>query len=313
MARHIMSSTYVERAGEFFTFQYDFVAYALGASVLVGVVCGLVGTFLVLRGFSLLGDATGHATLPGVAGAFLLTGYQHPAALLIGALISGALGAFLVGLFSRGPRVRSDAAIGIVLSVFFGIGIVLLAYIQDVETGRQAGLEHFLFGNAAAITEGQFWGLVAVAVVLCAAIGAFYRPLALMTFDESYARAIGVNTTGLELGLLSALSVAVVISIQAVGVILVAAMLIIPPSTGRFLSKRLPGVIGWSVGIGALSGALGAFVSYVFEGVATGPAMVLVAALFFGVALLFGPHGGVVIQWWGRRRRQQAPVRKGGP
>ena len=288
-------SLYIDRAREFFFFQYDFVAYALGASVLVGIVCGLVGTFLVLRGFSLLGDATGHATLPGVAGAFLLTGFQHPAALLTGALVSGGLGALTVGLFSRGPRVRPDAAIGIVLSVFFGAGIVMLAYIQEVETGRQAGLEQFLFGNAAAITQGQLWVLLGIGLALCVAVAIFYRPLALMTFDEQFARSVGINTMALEIGLLGALSVAVVISIQAVGVILVAAMLIIPPSAGRFLSRTLAGVIAWAMVLGAVSGALGAFISYVFEGVATGPAMVLVAAFFFVMALFFGPRGGLVI------------------
>lgn len=293
----MIESQYIDRAQEFFTFQYEFVAYALGASVLVGIVCGLVGTFLVLRGFSLLGDATGHATLPGVAGAFLVTGFQHPGALLTGALISGGLGALTVGAFSRGPRVRRDAAIGIVLSVFFGIGIVLLAYIQRTETGRQAGLEQFLFGNAAAITPGEFWVLAGLGVVLCLTIGAFFRPLAVMTFDEDFARSIGINTAGLEIGLLVALSVAVVVSIQAVGVILVAAMLIIPPCTGRYLSGRLSGVAGWSMALGALSGAVGALVSYVFEGVATGPAMVLVATLWFVLALLFGPYGGIVTGW----------------
>lgn len=302
----MLGSVYIERAREFFYFQYDFVAYALGASVLVGIVCGLVGTFLVLRGFSLIGDATGHATLPGVAGAFLLTGYQNPAALLVGALVSGGIGALLVGVFSRGPRVRRDAAIGIVLSVFFGIGIVLLAYIQGLETGRQAGLEQFLFGNAAAITPEQFWGLVTVGALLCVAVGIFYRPLALMSFDEVYAKTVGINTSALEIGLLGALSVAVVISIQAVGVILVAAMLIIPPSTGRFLSGRLSMVVVWSMVIGGLSGALGAFVSYIFAGVATGPAMVLAAATFFLVALCFGPHGGLVTQWIRRRSRREA-------
>ncbi len=307
----MLANLYIERAREFFYFQYDFVAYALGASVLVGIVCGLVGTFLVLRGFSLIGDATGHATLPGVAGAFVITGVQHPVALLAGALVSGGLGALTVGVFSRGPRVRPDAAIGIVLSVFFGVGIVLLAYIQGLETGRQAGLEQFLFGNAAAITPGQFWGLVVVGAILCAAIAVFYRPLALMTFDEAYAKAMGINTMALEIGLLAALSVAVVISIQAVGVILVAAMLIIPPSTGRFLSGRLSMVILWSMVLGGLSGALGAFISYLFAGVATGPAMVLAATGFFVVALLFGPQGGVVTQSI-RRRRRQASVAPGG-
>ena len=306
MSQQMSTSTaiHIERAQEFFLFQYDFVLYALGASVLVGIVCGLVGTFLVLRGFSLLGDATGHATLPGVAGAFLLTGFQHPAALLTGALVSGGLGALTVGAFSRGSRVRSDAAIGIVLSVFFGIGIVMLAYIQDSPTGRHAGLEQFLFGNAEAITAGQLGVLALIGLALCVAVAVFYRPLALMTFDEGYAKSLGIDTAKLEIGLLFALSVAVVISIQAVGVILVAAMLIIPPSAGRFLSGRLGGVVAWAMVIGAVSGAIGAFISYVFAGVATGPAMVLAATFFFGLALLFGPHQGVLTAWVRSRRRR---------
>ncbi len=291
---------YLERAQEFFYFEYDFVAYALGSSILVGVVCGLVGTFLVLRGLALLGDAAGHATLPGVAGAFLLVGHQNPLALLAGALVGGGVGALTVGAISRGPRVRSDAAIGIVLSVFFGAGIVMLAYIQGMETGRQAGLEDFLFGNAAAVTPSQFWLLIAVGALLCAVVAWVFRPLSILVFDEDYARSLGIETRRLEMLLLGALSVAVVVSIQAVGVILVAAMLIIPPSTARYLTPRLSGVVMWSMGLGALSGALGAMISYVFEGVATGPAMVLVATLWFILALIWGPQRGL----WSRRRRQ---------
>lgn len=302
---------FFERALEFFTFRYDFVAYALGAAVLVGLICALVGTFLVLRGFSLMGDAVGHATLPGVAGAFLITGQQHPAALLTGALVSAVLASLTVSFFSRGPRVRSDAAIGIVLSVFFGIGIVLLATIQASATGAQAGLTNFLFGNAAAITAGQLWVLLGVGILLFAVVILFYRPLALMTFDEGYARSIGINTGALEVGLLAALAIAVVISIQAVGVILVAAMLIIPPSAGRFLSKSLPGVIFFAMAIGALSGAFGSMTSYIYEGVATGPAMVLVAAAIFMISFFFGPQGGLLGTWFKRRTGKLVAAREG--
>lgn len=302
---------FFERAREFFTFQYDFVAYALGASVLVGLVCALVGTFLVLRGLSLMGDAVGHATLPGVAGAFLLTGRQHPVALLFGALISAVLAALVVSVLSRGPRVRSDAAIGIVLSVFFGVGILFLAAIQGSATGAQAGLTNFLFGNAAAIVASQVWVLAGIACVLSAVVGLFYRPLAMMSFDESYARSVGINTSALEVGLLAALAIAVVISIQAVGVILVAAMLIIPPSASRFLARSLPGVIVFAMSIGALSGALGSMISYIYEGVATGPAMVLVAAAIFLFALFFGPQEGIVISRWRRRATSFVEVGEG--
>ncbi len=298
----VRSNLYLERAQEFFAFQYDFVALALGASVIVGVVCGLVGTFLVLRGYSLVGDAIGHATLPGVAAAFLITGTQHPGALLTGALLSGLLGAVTVGVFSRGPRVRSDAAIGIVLSVFFGLGILLVAMIQASPTGTQAGLTNFLFGNAAAITAGQLQVLAGLSLALCVAIGIWFRPLAIVTFDPGFGRSLGLNVSALEMGLLAALSMAVVVSIQAVGVILVAAMVIIPPSAARFLSRRIQGVALWSMAIGGVSGAMGAFLSYLFEGVATGPAMVVVATGFFLLALFLGPFNGVLATALRKRR-----------
>lgn len=296
---------FLSRAAEFFSLQYDFALYALLAAVLVGVICGLVGTFMVLRGMSLVGDAAGHATLPGVAIAFLLTGTKSAPALLLGALVSAVLGAMTITWISRGPRVRADAAIGIVLSTFFGLGIVLLSYIQASPTGQQAGLSEYLFGNAAAVTPAQI-GVVALAgAVLVVLVGIFYRPLSLMVFDERFAQSLGLPTHWLELGLMSALAVAVVLSIQAVGVILVAAMLIIPPSAARFLSKKLPGVMVASVVMGGVSGALGAMLSYVYEGVATGPAMVLVAVFFFSLALAFGPVGGALPRALRRRRARQ--------
>lgn len=295
-------SLYFERALEFLTFQYAFAFDALAASVLIGALCALVGTFLVLRGLSLIGDATGHATLPGVCAAFLLVGAKSMGALLAGALVSGALGALLVGVLSRGPRSRPDAAIGIVLSVFFGVGIVMLSYIQSSPTGAQAGLGSFLFGNAAGVTREQLYWILAVSLALTSLILVFYRPLMLTVFDEGFARSLGIPTHLLQMALLGALAICVVISIQAVGVILVAAMLIIPPSTALFLSKRLPRVLVLSGTVGAISGALGAFVSFLAEGVATGPAMVLVASFFFGLALVFGPRGGLLYEMQGGNR-----------
>lgn len=287
-----MQAVHLERMVEFFSFRYEFVAYALGASITVGVICALIGTFLVLRGLSLVGDALGHATLPGVAGAYLLVGHQHPAALLVGALVASVLAALAIGVFSRGPRVRPDAAIGIVLSVFFGAGVVLLAHIEAHATGGQAGLTDFLFGNAAAITADEFWWLFGVGLAVLIGVLLFVRPLKLVIFDPLFAETIGLSVSRFETGLLAAVAVAVVISVQSVGAILVAAMLIIPPSTGRLVGKTFSAVMAVSVLVGALSGALGAILSYAFEGVATGPAMVLVAAICFGLALIFGyPHG----------------------
>jgi manganese/zinc/iron transport system permease protein len=295
------------RALEFFSFQYDFAINALVASMLVGAVCAVVGAFLVLRGMSLLGDAAGHATLPGVCAAFVLVGAKEMGALLAGALVSAFGAALLVGVISRGPRTRPDAAIGVVLSVFFGIGIVMLSYIQNSPTAAQAGLESFLFGNAAAVSRQQLYVLGAVSLALIAAVGVFFRPLAVATFDPLFARSIGVPTRLVHFGLLGGLSLAVVVSIQAVGVVLVAAMLIIPPSTALFLTRKLPRVLIFGGLIGMVSGALGAFASYLWEGVATGPAMVLVAGIIFAAALVFGPRGmfrgGKFREFGGRRAR----------
>ncbi len=290
----ISMSVLWERAIEFFSFRYAFAIDALIASILVGLVCGLIGTFMVLRGMSLIGDATGHATLPGVALAFLVIGSKSVGGLLVGALLSALAATLLIGVIGRGPRTRPDAAIGIVMSVFFGFGIVLLSYIQNSPTGAQSGLNGFLFGNAAGIARSQLYVLIGVSMSLMALVGVFYRPLKLTVFDEGFARAIGIPTNLVEAGLLGALSVGVVLSIQAVGVVLVAAMLIIPPSAALFFSKRFGRVIFISMGVGAISGALGAFFSFLVEGIPTGPAMVLVAASIFVLALFIGPRGGLL-------------------
>lgn len=317
VAAAISMSVLLERASEFFSFRYAFAIDALVASILIGAVCGLIGTFLVLRGMALIGDATGHATLPGVCIAFLLIGSKSMGALLVGALISALVATLLIGVLGRGRRTRPDAAIGIVMSVFFGIGIVLLSYIQNSPTGAQSGLDGFLFGNAAGVSRTQLYWLLAVSFSLIALVGIFYRPLKLTIFDEGFARAIGIPTNLVQAGLLGALAICVVLSIQAVGVVLVAAMLIIPPSTALFFSKRLERVCLISMVIGAVSGSLGAFFSYIAEGVATGPAMVLVASGFFACALFFGPRGGLVMTGIKRRshkarRELQVKLEQGG-
>lgn len=285
---------YALRALEFFSFRYDFVATALGASVVVGLMCGVVGTFLVLRGYSLLGDAAGHATLPGVCLGFLAAGgAKVMGALLAGALISALAAAVLVGAISRRPRTREDAAIGIVLSVFFGGGIVLLSYIQNTATGGHAGLSSFLYGNAAGATPTQLLVLCSAATILIGAVAIFWRPLTLSIFDPIYASVRGIPVRTVHLALLGALAVSVVLSIEAVGVVLVSAMLVIPPSTALLVSHRLGRVAVLSGGLGAFAGACGALASYVFEGVSTGPAMVLASGALFGFALLLGPRGGL--------------------
>lgn len=291
------------RSVEFFSFKYDFVFDALVASMIVGSLCGMVGSFLVLKGMSLLGDAAGHSSLPGLCVAFLLTGSLSFHGLFIGAIVAAFLSALFVGAISRGPRTRPDAAIGIVLSVFFGLGIVLLSYIQRTATTSYAGLDSLLLGNVAGITSAQLYTLMVVAVVLSAMTALFFRPIAMAIFDETFAASVGIPTRFVHYGLIVSLAVSVVVSLQAVGVVLVSAMLIIPASAGLFLSRRLIGVMTSAMVIGALSGMAGAYFSYIQEGIATGPAMVLVASVLFGLCMVFGPRQGIIAR--ARKKRAQ--------
>lgn len=302
------SSIIWQRFVELASLEHTFALDALAASLLVGVVCGVIGTFLVLRGLSLLGDAVGHATLPGVCAAFLFTGGKAAMALLAGALISGIGAAGAVAGLSRGPRTRPDAAIGIVLTAFFGLGIILLTAAQDSPTGAQAGLNTYLFGNAAGIERAQLVRLAILGGILLLGVALAWRPLSIATFDEEFAHSIGIPVRAAHIGLLVGLAVAVVVSIEAVGVVLVAAMLIIPPTSAFYLSSRLKTVALLSGLIGGASGVLGATASYIFEGVSTGPAMVLFAGFFFVVASVLGPRRGALVTLL-RRRAQLAEVR----
>lgn len=277
-----------QRTVDFATFEYAFARDALIVSVVVGTLCGFVGVFLVLRRLALLGDAAGHATLPGVALAYMVAGTVSSAWLLLGALFSALLAAVSVNVILRSERSRPDAAIGVVLATFFGLGIVLLSHLQSTESAAQAGLTAFLIGNAAAVSPSQLLTIAAAGLLLVGAALVFYRPLSLSIFDPTYAHTLGVPVRVFQGALVGAVSVTVVVSVQAVGAILVTAMLIIPPSAALLLCRRLPRTLALSAGLGAVSGALGAYGSFLFEGFGTGPTMVLAATVLFAVALWRG-------------------------
>ena len=274
-----------ERLVELATWQYDFARDAMLAAMLVGALAGLVGPWLVLRRMSLLGDTVGHATLPGVVAAFLVTGAKSLVVLLVGGLVSGLSAAWLVERLARGRRGRPDVALAVVSSVAFGLGIVVLSYAQHAPSAAQAGLSTFLFGNAAAVTPEQLLALAAALVLATGLVALFYRPLALVTFDPSQAAALGMRPHRVRAALVLAAAIVVVLSLQATGAVLVAAMLVIPASTALLVARRLPFVVLVSVLVGAAAGLVGAVTSFVLPGVGTGPAMVLVAGLAFLSAL----------------------------
>lgn len=282
--------------------QYDYTLtnVALGGALL-GVLCGMVGTFAVLRRQSLIGDTLSHAALPGVALAFLLFG-REPTALLLGAAVTGGLGVLLVNWLVSTTRLKQDAAMAIVLAAFFAIGIALLSYIQGRADASQAGLDKFIFGQAAAIIERD----VMLLGVACLASGivllSFWRAFKLLTFDPDFAHASGLPTGRLN-NLLSALIVIVcVLGLQLAGVILMVGLLIAPAVAARQWTRRLEQMIVLAMLFGAFSGGSGAVLSALERGLPTGPLMIVVACSLVLIALLCAPQRGVLWQLWQRSR-----------
>lgn len=279
-----------------------FQTVILGTTVL-GAVGGVIGCFALLRRQSLLGDALSHAALPGVCVAFILVGGKDSSALLLGALVSGIVGALFILLVVRGSRIKEDSAIGIVLSVFFGLGIVLLTRIQRGESGDQTGLETFLFGQAATLMVRDIWLFVIVGLVVLAVVAAFFKEFKLLCFDLSFGTTVGYPMRRLEITLTCLLVVVVVIGLQTVGVVLMLAALITPAAAARQWTDRFARMLVLSGAIGGLSSAVGVFVSDASERhpLPTGPVIVLTSSTFLILSLLLAPRRGMVWALWHRR------------
>ncbi|QMV40906.1 metal ABC transporter permease [Cohnella cholangitidis] len=268
--------------------------WILLGSMLLGLSTGVIGTFAYLRKQSLIGDTLAHAALPGICIAFMLTGVKSVAFFMIGAIVAGMIATVGISWITRYSRIKPDAAMGIVLSVFFGVGIVLLTQIQHSSYGNQSGLDKFLFGQAASMTAGDVYTMTGVAVVLILACAALFKEFKLISFDSGYARGLGFSVATLEQLLLWLVTIAVVVGIQAVGVVLVAALLITPAVSARYWTDRL-GVMTILSGVfGAVSGAIGTWISSGTEQLPTGPLSVLTATALFTFSVMFGPRRGVV-------------------
>ena len=275
------------------TLDYTLRTVALGAAVL-GLSSGALGTFAVLRGQSLLGDAISHAALPGVALAFLLTASKAPLVLVVGAALAGWVGTLCVmGIVSR-SRVPYDAALGIVLSVFFGLGMVLLTYIQARPDASQAGLDTFLFGQAAALVGRDVVTMAGIGAVALVAMAVFWKEFKILLFDPDFAATQGFPVRALDVGLTTLLVVAIVIGLQTVGVVLMSALVVAPAAAARQWTDRLWGVVALAGLFGALSGAAGALLSSSVTRLPTGPTIVLVATALVIGSLAFAPSRGLV-------------------
>lgn len=266
-------------------------------SVLIGCTSGVLGTFAVLRQRSLLGDALAHAALPGVALAFMFTQSKALPVLLMGATVSGVIGVLVIQVIVNYTRIKADAALGIVLSVFFGGGIVLLTHIQQSAVGNQSGLDKFLFGQAASIVASDLYAMATMVVVVLVLVGLFFKEFSALIFDPGFLGAIGFAPRWVDLLLMSLIVLTVMVGLQAVGVILVAAMLITPAVSARFWTNDLLKMVCISACVGGLSGAAGAWISALAPRIPTGPVMVLVATSVFVVSAFVAPSRGLIARW----------------
>lgn len=267
----------------------------LGCSLL-GLSSGVLGSFAYLRKQSLMGDALSHAALPGVCVAFMITGSKSIFFFLIGAAAAGLLATLSIGWITRYSKIKQDSALGIVLSVFFGVGIVLLTQIQHSSSGNQSGLDKFLFGQAASMVNSDVITMAIISFLLVGICTLFFKEFKLLSFDPGYARGLGFPVAILDYFMMFLIVVAVVVGIQAVGVVLMAALLITPAVAARYWTERLGLMVILSGLFGAFSGFVGTYLSTMGSNLPTGPLSVLAATVLFVISLFFAPKRGLVIK-----------------
>jgi manganese/iron transport system permease protein len=268
--------------------QYEFMVRGLLASVMVGILCAVMGTYVVLRGMAFLGDAMAHAILPGVAIAYLLHGN-----LLIGAMIAAVIIALSIGFFSKGGTVKEDTAIGILFAAALSLGVALISSIQTYAVD----LSHILFGNVLGVSVSDLWLTAGLGLVVLASVALFYKQFMVISFDPILAATLRLPAELLRNLMLVLLAMTVVVSLQTVGVGLAAAMLITPAATSYLLTRRLWPMMLVSATIGAVSSLVGLYLSY-YLNIVSGSAIVLTATAIFLLVFLFHPRRGLL---WKKR------------
>lgn len=279
---------------DFFT-DYTLRTITLGTAVL-GAICGMLGSFAVLRKQSLLGDAISHAALPGIALAFLFTGLKDSNVLLLGALISGLIGTVWIRGIVTKTHLKTDTALGLILSLFFGFGELVLSYLKKQPDANQAGLDKYLFGQAATLVESDVMVMVIVTGISLGVMLLFWKEFKLLLFDKNYASTLGFNTRFID-GLISFFIVlAIVIGLQTVGVVLMSAMLLAPAAAARQWTNSLGMMVLLAAVFGMFSGVFGTAISATYNNLSTGPVIVLVAAVFVAVSFIFSPSRGILFK-----------------
>ncbi len=277
-------------------FDYTLRTVALGAAIL-GIVSGMLGSFAVLRKQSLLGDAISHAALPGIVLAFLITRTREPVLLMLGALIAGWVATLFMLNIIRTTRIKDDTALGLVLSIFFGLGLMLLTFTQRLPDATQAGLDKFLFGQAATLLQRDVITMAVTGFLALGLLVTFWKEFKLITFDPEYAASLGFPVRILDVLLTTLLVIAIVIGLQTVGVVLMSAMVVAPAAAARQWTDKLNLMVFLGGLFGALAGVGGTLISSAAERLPTGPVIVLCISVIVLFSMLFATNRGLLWNW----------------
>lgn len=287
---------------EFLSFSDPSIISVTIGAMLLTASSAVVGSFTFLKKKALVGDAVAHSVLPGICLAFIISGNKDPLVLITGAFITGWISLVVIDTITTKTKIKEDTAIALILSVFFGVGILLLTNIQHSGNAAQTGLDSFLFGKAAALVGRDLLIFSGVAIILLVTIALFYKELKIIAFDSQFASVLGLPVKFLNLLLTSLTVLAVVTGIQAVGVVLMAAMLITPAAAARFWTNKVLNMTVLAAAMGALSGLAGAYVSYTAPNMPTGPWIVIIISIIALLSFFFAPERGII----SRTLQQQA-------
>lgn len=274
----------------------------------LGVAAGVIGCMAYWKRQNLMSDALSHAALPGVVIAFLLLGEKNLLVLIIGAGISALIGAFLIQWVTSSSRISEDSAMGMVLSVFYGFGIMLLTIANRSAGGNQSGLDNFIYGQAAAMVRSDVITMLILAILVLLVVFIGFKEWKIYLFDKQFAQGLGLSIRGMNTLYTIVLVTTIVIGIQAVGVILMAALLIIPAVSARYWTQSFPMMVTLSALIGGLSGVSGTLISTLESGLPTGPFIVVVGSVFFVISLIFGKEKGLFVKYIQYKLQQKSQL-----
>jgi manganese/zinc/iron transport system permease protein len=269
--------------------------WVLVSTMILGIASGMIGCLAYWKKQSLMSDALAHAALPGVIIAFLLLGEKNLFILILGAAVSSLIGAFFIQWIQSATRITEDTAMGMVLSIFFGLGIMLLTIVNRSAGGNQSGLDSFIFGQAASMVKSDVMTMLILAIAVIFVVFIGFKEWKIYLFDSQFAKGLGLSIKGMNIIYTLVLVTTIVVGIQAVGVILIAALLIIPSVSARYWTNSFLYMLLLSALFGGLSGIMGTFISAVGNGWPTGPFIVVVAACFFVFSLVFGKEKGILV------------------